>query len=649
MLTIQGGGGVVLGTVLLDSGSETTLIRSGFAKQLGVQGQRQNLTVDTVGGVRTTLKSQRVRVPFALAVTDIDVYAWTMKNICEPVQSVDWTEIKKQYEHLRDVPVMSVGETAVDVLLGLDAASLMVPLEVKSGKHGQPCAELTPLGWVISGPVPTTTKPVKRILRVHVVDGEEDANHQLRKLWEIDSFGVRAEATTSYTRSEQRAVDIMNETCRRVESGYELGLLWKADRPPLPNNFKSALSRLESVERRLQKDPKLADGYCKAINAYVEKGFARKLSPEEFAMDGEQWLLPHHPVINSHKPLPRVVFDSAAKHDGVCLNDCLETGPSLHNDLPGILLRFRERPIALVGDMFCHVLVKEEDRKYHRYLWRDMDSTRPPDVYEMNCLVFGDKSSPCEANFAVIRTTEDNQDQWPEAAAAVRRDIFVDDFYSSCNDVPQTVSLRADVSSLMAKGGFPMRKWLSSSPEVLATIPETERSISNEKLQQGELPTGRALGVRWDAQSDTLGLTYAHVERPSTQSTKRGILAKLAGLYDPLGWSSPFTVRAKIILQRTWSRGLDWDEPLPADVASEWVKWESEVAALKDFAVPRYIYSLSSETLTRELVVFCDASEDACAAVAYMRAVLVDGEVICHLVMAKTRLMPLKMISIPRG
>jgi hypothetical protein len=495
-----------------------------------------------------------------------------MNNICEPVQSVDWTEIKKQYEHLRDVPVMSVRETVVDALLGLDAASLMALLEVRPGKHGQPCAELTPLGWVISGPVPTTTKPMKRILRVHVVDGEEDANHQLRKLWEIDSFGVRVEATTSYTRSEQRAVDIMNETCRRVESGYELGLLWKADRPPLPNNFKSALGRLESVERRLQKDSKLADGYCKAINAYVEKGFARKLSPEEFAMDGEQWLLPHHPVINSHKALPRVVFDSAAKHDGVCRNDCLETGPSLHNDLPGILLRFCERPIALVGDvsdMFCHVLVKEEDRKYHRYLWRDMDSTRPPDVYEMNCLVFGDKSSPCEANFAVIRTTEDNQDQWPEAAATVRRDIFVDDFYSSCNDVPQAVSLRADVSSLMAKGGFPMRKWLSSSPEVLVTIPETERSISNENLQQGELPTGRALGVRWDARSDTLGLTYAHVERPSTQPTKRGILAKLAGLYDPLGWSSPFTVRAKITLQRTWSRGLDWDEPLPADIASE--------------------------------------------------------------------------------
>ncbi|CAB4028464.1 Pao retrotransposon peptidase superfamily [Paramuricea clavata] len=230
--------GVILGTVLLDSGSETTLIRSGFAKQLGVQGQRQNLTVDTVGGVRTTLKSQRVCVPFAPAVTDINVYAWTMKNICE--QSC--RQEKQQWMCCLDW--------------------------MQTGKHGQPCAELTPLGLVISGPVPTTTKPMKHILRVHVVDGEEDANHQLQKLWEIDSFGVHVEATT-YTRSEQRAVDIMNETCHRVESGYELGLLWKADRPPLPNIFKSALSRPESVERRLQKDPKLADGYCKAIDAYV--------------------------------------------------------------------------------------------------------------------------------------------------------------------------------------------------------------------------------------------------------------------------------------------------------------------------------------------------------------------------------------------
>ena len=55
---------IVRGTVMLDSGSQTTLIRAGFANQLGVSGRRQNLTVDAVGGVRTILKSQRVRLPF---------------------------------------------------------------------------------------------------------------------------------------------------------------------------------------------------------------------------------------------------------------------------------------------------------------------------------------------------------------------------------------------------------------------------------------------------------------------------------------------------------------------------------------------------------------------------------------------------------
>ena len=95
------------------------------------------------------------------------------------------------------------------------------------------------------------------------------------------------------------------------------------------------------------------EGCDKAINAYVEKGFARKLSDEERLVDAEHWFLPDHYVISPHKPSPRVVFDSAAKHEGVCLKDLLETGPSLHNinDLPGMLLRFREKPIVLSGDV----------------------------------------------------------------------------------------------------------------------------------------------------------------------------------------------------------------------------------------------------------------------------------------------------------
>ena len=419
-------------------------------------------------------------------------------------------------------------------------SSTMVPMVVGRGGAMEPYAEKTPLGWVIAGPVPTHghAGTEKLVSRSHVSEAE-NTNYQLRMFWDVDTFGVRVNETPMYSHSEQRAMKIMKDSCRRVDSGYELALLWKPDRPPLPNNYTMAIRRLESVERRLQKDPNLAQGYGKAIGAYVEKGFARNLTDAERAESTEEWLLPHHPVLSPHKLLPRVVFDSAAVHDGVCLNDCLEVGPSLHNDLPGILMRFRERPVALTGDvsdMFCHVRLRPEDCKYHRYLWRDMETDRQPDIYEMNCLVFGDKSaSPCEANYAVQRTAEDNKERWPAAAAVVERDMFVDDLYTSCESDREAATLREDVTDLMAQVGFPMRKWISSSPDVLATVPEAERAVPNVALEMGDLPSGRALGVRWDPKSDTLGFAFAHIDRAPARCRKRSVLKRLAGVYDPLG------------------------------------------------------------------------------------------------------------------
>ena len=89
-------------------------------------------------------------------------------------------------------------------------------------------------------------------------------------------------------------------------SGNELGLLWKADEPPLPDNHDTALKRLESVEHRLQRELKLAEGCRKGIDAYEGKGFTRKLSEQERLIDEECWFLPQHPVISPHTPYHEV-------------------------------------------------------------------------------------------------------------------------------------------------------------------------------------------------------------------------------------------------------------------------------------------------------------------------------------------------------
>ena len=72
---VSDSGQIIMGLALLDTGSGTTLIRTGFAAQLGDQGPKQNLTVDAVEGVTTTVKSRRVRLPFAPSVPKANVIA----------------------------------------------------------------------------------------------------------------------------------------------------------------------------------------------------------------------------------------------------------------------------------------------------------------------------------------------------------------------------------------------------------------------------------------------------------------------------------------------------------------------------------------------------------------------------------------------
>ena len=115
----------------------------------------------------------------------------------------------------------------------------------------------------------------------------------------------------------------------------------------------------------------------------------------------------------------------------------------------------------------------------------------------------------------------------------LRRDIFVDDLYTSCESEAEAVTLREDVTAVVSKGGFPMNKWISTSPDVLARVPEAERAVPDKNLDSPELPSGRALGIRWDPQSDSLGIAVAHIDRPPAQNTTRIILKKLADCTTP--------------------------------------------------------------------------------------------------------------------
>ncbi|XP_070554735.1 uncharacterized protein [Ptychodera flava] len=120
----------------------------------------------------------------------------------------------------------------------------------------------------------------------------------------------------------------------------------------------------------------------------IEKGYAIQVPNDELDRDdGKVWYIPHHGVYHPKKPEKiRVVFDCSAKFQGVSLNNLLLQGPDLTNNLLGVLLRFRQEPIALMADieaMFHQVKVREEDSDCLRfYWWPDGNIESPPRVYK---------------------------------------------------------------------------------------------------------------------------------------------------------------------------------------------------------------------------------------------------------------------------
>ncbi|KAK3745244.1 hypothetical protein QZH41_001858 [Actinostola sp. cb2023] len=173
---------------------------------------------------------------------------------------------------------------------------------------------------------------------------------------------------------DRQALKTIDSTITKRDDHYQMGLLWKDDNPPLLYNRAVAEARLQHLKKRFRRDPDLEKKYRAAMTDYLAKGYARRLTDEEASTRGDvTWYLPHHPVTNPNKPgKVRVVFDAAAKFGGTSLNDCLLQGPTLTNDLTGVLISFRQHEIAFTADieaMFYQVEVTPSDTDALRFLW----------------------------------------------------------------------------------------------------------------------------------------------------------------------------------------------------------------------------------------------------------------------------------------
>jgi hypothetical protein len=302
--------------------------------------------------------------------------------------------------------------------------------------------------------------------------------------------------------------------------------------------------------------------------------------------------------------------------------------------------------------MFHQLNIDSRDRDLLRFLWFDARGNIVD--YRMTVHIFGATSSPGCANFGLKKAAKDLRSEYPEAAHFVQNKFYVNDGLVSLPTQEEAIRLTKDTIALCSKRGMQLHKFVSNDLAVVhALVPQHAASQDNSDVS---LPTSKisanktlggykALGIHWDTFRDCLTFNPTAHKVPKT---RREALSLLASLYDPLGLAAPFIMKGKLSLQEMCRYRNSWDTPMAAGMSDKWKSWLEDLMTISDLKIPRYYkFGLEGKLSAVELHTFCDASSIGYGACAYLRFQHVEFSS-SALVMSKSRVAPLKPITVPR-
>lgn len=656
-----------------DNGSTGCFITEEVKEELGAMGKDVTLQLQTMHGQNYVACSAVENLvvsdftdekPIELPKTYTrDVMPVSHRQIPKPEMLQRWQHLQQIVTYIKPhMPHMKIG-----LLIGSNCPAALEPLEVVPTSGNGPFAMRLRHGWTVNGPVYVKLNSEQedsvechRIAIQELEPLKETINPAaVLKLFEMD-FNEHKNGELpderGYSQEDIKFMSKVNDGLKYVNNKYEVPLPFRKNDVTMPNNKSQALTRAKWQKKKMLKSESYHKDYVTFVQNVIDKGYAEKVPEAELdGSPGKLWYLSHHGVYHPKKPNKiRVVFDASAKYEGLSLNDCLLQGPNLTNSLVGVLCRFREGPVAFMGDiesMFYQVKVPTIQRDFLRFLWwPNEDLSGDPQEYRMTVHLFGAISSPSVANFVLKHVANEAEAVYgPTVADVIKRNFYVDDCLRSLFNEQQTINQIKDVTSACASGGFRLTKFASNNSEVLKSIPLEDRAkeVQTCDLDCDDLPIERALGVNWCAQTDSFGFSSTLKIK---QMTRRGILSTVSSIYDPLGFISPFLLTAKKLLQDVCrDQQLGWDDEVPETYQTRWIKWLEDVPSINHVSIERCLQPTGFlHAVSKKIHAFSDASSEAYGMVAYLRLEDEQGNVHCSFLMGKSRLAPIKPMTIPR-
>ncbi|XP_015121265.1 uncharacterized protein LOC107044033 [Diachasma alloeum] len=492
---------------------------------------------------------------------------------------------------------------------------------VKSNKT-QVVGQRTAFGWILSGPI-NCTGCSKWVSLSAVM---ESTNEQLLEL--LQKFWVQEELPIHKAEDSELSPE-------------EMELPLKTAPEALGESRNKASRQLQSVISRLNKNEAYSHLYKEFITEYEHLGHMQKApdAPEPNPV----YYLPHHGVLREDAVTTklRVVFNgSSATSSGMSLNDILHSGGKLQVNAMDVLTWMRRHRLVFGTDivkMFRQIRVHQDDWDLQRILW--VDDSNQQISYQLTTVTYGLNCSPWLSLRVLQQLAEDEGRRFP--VETITRGRYVDDIYGGAQSPEDLKEIAVQLQGLCQAGGFALQKWSSNCPKALQELGLSPESA----VIEFEESVTKVLGMCWHQSSDTY--RYKSRDFNSSTITKRVVSSEIAQILDPLGFIAPIVIRGKILLQELWKLKTNWDDQLPDEYINGWKLFRNDVTSLDRVTVPRWL-RLSTETAEIQIHGFADASTVAMSTVVYLRTKNFNNQTSTVQICAKTKVAPIKQITIPR-
>ncbi|XP_043063799.1 uncharacterized protein LOC122319964 [Drosophila ficusphila] len=634
---------------LIDSGSEVTFISERLFRLIKLPFRLINAKVS---GLNQTVSAQSTRLcHFAISSPSkpglqLNTEAYVLPELAGNLPSYP---IPK--EALTGLPILPLADptflesSQIDVLIRAD----ILPSVLLSGMRTNICGSLlgqeTIFGWVLTGPVSSTSSQnrVSAFTTQITETSDRVLEKLLTKFWEVENIPTkRVKDSDSYCEN-----NFLQTTTRDGSGRYVVSLPFREPEnlgSQLGHSRSSALAQFLRNENRLKRDFPLKEQYDSVIQEYLDLGHMREIP---LSYDSPNYYLPHHAVIKPESTTTklRVVFNaSSPSSNGTSLNDILHAGPVLQSDLTIQILKWRYFQYVFSADitkMYRQIWVDPKHTPFQRILFRNKEGEVSD--FELKTVTFGVNCAPFLALRVLQQLADDVEKDLPTASNIIRHFMYVDDVLAGTTSIQEARLAISEHRHAFSSARFPLRKWTANQKSILEDIPN-EHLLHEDFRDLHSESFAKTLGVRWNATSDEFCFVPPPVSIKSTH-TKREVLSQIAKLFDPAGWLSPFIVRSKIFMQEIWLQELGWDENIPTEMDQRWQDFLRSYSELEQIRIPRWVGFQPGVKVEHHG--FCDASQKAYGAAIYLR-VEVGHNIMTRLLTAKTRVAPVKTVSLPR-